>query len=78
MPTLTPKSDAGEQDLEAFIENIRERYQKGKRVYGDASFDRPVVELITEIQQELEDVAGWSAIVWSQLEGLRRKLERIR
>lgn len=44
----------------------------GAKEYGDVSFERPTVELIDEIQQELEDVSGWSCVLWMRLEKLKR------
>jgi hypothetical protein len=47
---------------------------QGERDYGNKSFNRPFGELLDEIQQELEDVCGWSAILWSRLQRLRDEL----
>ena len=74
MPQDTPLSDAAEPHVNRFVENVSRRYQVGKRDYGDSSFNRPLESLITEIQEELEDVAGWSAIQWSRLEVLKQKI----
>jgi hypothetical protein len=37
---------------------VRRRLRRGARDYGDASFARPVTDLLDEIEQELADVAG--------------------
>lgn len=38
---------------------------------------RPATELIAEVQEELADVCGWSAILWSRLQRLRDAAARI-
>jgi hypothetical protein len=59
---------------EAFFERVRSRLEQGERDYGNKSFHRPYGKLLDEIQQELEDVCGWSAILWSRLQRLRDEL----
>lgn len=56
-----------------FLARVRARLAKGHDEYGDASHDRAAGDLIREVQEELEDVAGWSAILWAKLERLRGK-----
>jgi hypothetical protein len=59
----TPKSDKFlDEYWPAFVADVTQRLNSGKRVYGDDSFDRPTVNIIGEIQQEHMDVAGWSGI----------------
>jgi hypothetical protein len=60
--------------FDRFVNRLRARLQAGAKEYGDVSFTRPVVELVDEIQQELEDVSGWSLLLWSRLEKLRRRV----
>jgi hypothetical protein len=67
----TPKSDAAIEKLDVFVEAMRTRLEAGKREYGDSSFDRPIFELIEEIQQELLDTAIWSQIKWRRLEDMK-------
>ena len=59
---------------EAFFSRVVARLEQGRREYGDRSFYRPAAELLDEIQQELEDVCGWSVILWSRLQHLRDDL----
>jgi hypothetical protein len=72
----TPKSDAALEQWGSFTDEIRQRLESGKRAYGDSSFERPEERLITEIQQELLDVTGWSFILWHRLEALRSRVEQ--
>ena len=55
-----------------FLARVRARLAKGEAEYGDASHARATGELLREIQEELEDVAGWSAILWARLERIRK------
>ena len=65
-------------DLDAafdrFVAHLRARLVAGAAAYGQVSFQRPCSELIDEIQQELEDVAGWGLILWVRLERLRARV----
>ena len=63
--------------LDRFVARLRARLVAGAATYGEASFQRPAAELVEEVQQELEDVAGWSLILWSRLERLRAGVEAI-
>ena len=60
------------RDHEQFLTVVRQRLAAGATEYGDASHRRPVGDLLDEIQQELADVCGWSAILWGRLEHLRQ------
>jgi hypothetical protein len=64
-------------DLDRFVARLRARLVTGAATYGDTSFTRPAAELVDEIQQELEDVAGWGLILWLRLERLRGRVERV-
>ena len=61
--------------FDRFAARLRERLAAGAACYGDASFTRPATDLVDEIQQELEDVCGWSLILWIRLERLRDRLD---
>lgn len=63
-----------EKELDRFCDRLRKRMVEGAVTYGDASFHRPEGELVDEIQQELEDVCGWSLILWIRLERLRKRV----
>ncbi|MBK8980649.1 MAG: hypothetical protein IPM29_32505 [Planctomycetes bacterium] len=63
--------------LDRFVARLRSRLEAGAATYGDASFERPEVDLVDEVQQELEDVCGWALILWVRLERLRRRVTQI-
>jgi hypothetical protein len=60
-------------ELARFTARVTERLVEGERVFGNVSLTRPAASLLDEIQQELEDVAGWGALLWVRLERLREK-----
>ena len=60
--------------FDAFVSAVASRLCAGEREYGNRSFARPPVELVGEIAEELEDVAGWAYILWRRLRELRAAL----
>lgn len=60
--------------LDRFVARLRARLVTGATTYGDASFTRPAAELVDEVQQELEDVCGWSLLLWIRLDRLRGRV----
>jgi hypothetical protein len=64
-------------DLDRFVARLRQRLVAGAETYGDTSFTRPAAELVDEVQQELEDVCGWSLLLWIRLERVRRSATRL-
>jgi len=65
-------------DLDRFVARLRARLDAGAKTYGDSSFARPAAELVEEIQQEIEDVAGWGLLLWIRIERLRGRVELLR
>lgn len=59
----------------AFVERFMARMVKGAEEYGDTSMRRSADDLLDEIQQELEDTAAWSGILWQKLQRLRDRLK---
>jgi hypothetical protein len=57
--------------LNAFREACLARLEQGCEEYGDRSFNAEPDVLLGEIQQELEDVANWSFIMWVRIQALR-------
>ena len=62
------------QDAATFFAAVGSRLEVGEREYG-TSRERPSPELVDEIMEELEDVAGWSILLWSKLRRIRDALE---
>lgn len=57
-----------------FIDEVYKRLKKGAIEYGDDSFDRPIEDLIGEIEQECLDLAGWGFVLWVRLRRVRERL----
>ena len=57
--------------LETCRRACQDRLVDGEEEYGDRSFSSEPEELLGEIQQELEDVANWSFIMWVRIQALR-------
>ena len=63
-----------DRDWTNFRISVENRLHKGSLEYGDESIERPTLELLSEVQEELADVCGWSYILWRKLERLREKV----
>ncbi len=61
--------------FDAFTTRTRLRMETGARTYGNHSLSAKPAALLDEIQEELEDVAGWTVLMWYRLEQLRQDLE---
>ena len=48
-----------ERELKAHLDSIEKRLRVGAVKYGDRSFSRDPAELIQEILDEVDDIAGW-------------------
>lgn len=49
-----------------FAERLRKRWAGGAKRYGDASFRATMAETCRQVMEELEDVPGWSFVLWLQ------------
>ena len=58
-------------DWERFASKVHARLVEGERVFDNRSLDKPHLDLIEEIQQELEDIAGWGVLLWIRLERIK-------
>ena len=58
-------------DWERFASKVHARLVQGERVFDNRSLDKPHLDLIEEIQQELEDIAGWGVLLWIRLERVK-------
>lgn len=70
-----PITDAALQgDWWDFTAAVRGRIEAAAPTYGDDSFDLPSGRLVAEIEYEIEDINGWSFILWKRVQALKRKL----
>tara|TARA_R100001510_G_scaffold56293_1_gene61564 strand:- start:4999 stop:5217 length:219 start_codon:yes stop_codon:yes gene_type:complete len=59
-----------------YFSKVRDRLSAGEREYGNKSLrERPLLEVLDELRQELEDIGGWSAIVHYRISQLMKELE---
>ena len=64
-------------DLAKFVADLRARLIAGARTYGNASFERPIAELVDEAMEEALDISGWSYLAWLRLARLRDRVARV-
>jgi len=62
--------------LARFVTRLRARLNAGSIQYGNASFERPAAELVDEVMEEIEDICGWSLLLWLRLDRLRDHVAR--
>ncbi len=65
-------------DWQRFAAAVEKRLRAGQRAYGDASLSAHPRALLDEVAEELEDVCGWSFMLWLRLRALRKRLPRTR
>lgn len=58
-------------DWERFAAKVHARLVQGERVFDNKSLDKANIDLVDEIQQELEDIAGWGVLLWIRLERIK-------
>ena len=63
--------------LAEYQRRIRLRIKQGAQEYGDTSFLSSPLALIEEIQQEIEDIAGWGFLLWTRLERMKRLASKL-
>lgn len=56
-----------------FLRALQARLIKGQQTYGSASFERPDDEILTELQEEALDLAGWGYVLYAKIEAYRSK-----
>ncbi len=56
--------------IDGFIGVVNARVAKGAQEYGDASPKLPFTELLSEMQQEAADIAGWACQAWRRVNRL--------
>lgn len=60
--------------LDEFMSKLDARMRDGYEEYGDESFDRPLLTLIKEIEEELLDICGWGMITYSRIQDIKEKI----
>ena len=65
----------GLDEAEAFFQRIRQRLEKGGVEYGGKSFSKPIRELLSEVEEEIVDIAAWSFIGWTRVRNILRRLD---
>ena len=63
-------------DYELFVNATYQRLRKGAEEYGNESFSASPLELITELKEEVLDIAGWGYILWQRLDRMEREFSR--
>ena len=65
-PEFMEQAGVLEEDAKAILKRLK----KAAKEYGDASYDRTVAELLTEIELEMQDLVGWPFVVWRKMQTL--------
>lgn len=60
-----------------FLSRVEERLKEGQIQYGNKSFTKNPDALLNELQQEVEDIAGWGVILWIRLEAMREQVRKM-
>ncbi|MEM9067138.1 MAG: hypothetical protein AAGE52_01490 [Myxococcota bacterium] len=60
--------------FDRFAARVRARLEAGEREYGNSALTKPDGVLLGEIQEELEDVMGWTSWLWMRMEQMRALL----
>ena len=65
------------EEFTKFCSRVSNRLNDGEKEYQGSAMKRPKAEIIAEIQEELEDVFGWSFWLWTRLENMKSKMEEL-
>lgn len=57
-----------------YMGRVLTRLYRGQKTYQDRAFSEDPVKLLVEVMEELEDVAGWSSILWERLDTIKRQM----
>lgn len=61
-----------------FATRVRARLEAGRAYEATKpAAERPAADLIREVQEEIEDICGWSCALWARLEAIREKVTRV-
>ena len=64
------------EQFDQFVAKVRSRMEQGHKEYGDGSFGKHPEKLLEEISEELEDVMGWSFILWARLQSISDAIKK--
>ena len=62
---------------ERFSAKVHARLVEGERVFDNKALDKANLDLVDEIQQELEDIAGWGVLLWIRLERIKELAKQV-
>ena len=54
-----------------FVSQVGRRLERGRVQYGESSVGRPLPQLLDELEQEIQDIAGWAFLLWQRIVHLR-------
>jgi hypothetical protein len=63
------------EQLDCYLGAVERRMERAAQTFGERSYSRDPLELVREVKEELEDVAGWASILWARLDDIERVLE---
>lgn len=71
---MNRSEEAIERYWPEFTSIVRGRLKVGAAEYGDSTLDRPILEVIREIEEELADVMGWGFFAYLRLQKIKESL----
>ena len=66
------------QQWRALAAKVEARMEAGAKEYGGRSYEASAEALVAEVQEEIMDIIGWSAILFQRVERLRQTVEKCR
>lgn len=73
-----PRGDDAVERFPEFADAVRRRLSMGARAYqNEPANEKPLTMLCDELATELEDLAGWGALLWMRVQSMRAKLEAV-
>jgi hypothetical protein len=60
-----------------FVAEVHARMEAGRATYGDRSFALQAPRLVSELEAEALDLAGWGFVLWTRLRKLREQTAQL-
>ena len=60
-----------------FMARIQQRIETAEQTYGDRSLHDTTIHLLSELEEEVLDIAGWGFFLWKRMQVMRDKFKRI-